>query len=188
MRYHTILSLSAAVCWQARPRWRNRARPCRGRYGEITLQAGFPGRSAHGRGACGRCDARCFIWGHGLCRLHHRASHLCRPLRGGGRRVQPALFCRLGSRHDHDGAHPRRRVSVCDDDSAGNLGPGITVENPDNGAYEIWVGTFSSGAGYPRQRPCTFPSWTISPPTRSSAALMKAHRQRRRSLPAGRLP
>ncbi|MFC4725985.1 hypothetical protein AB6B38_11425 [Glycocaulis abyssi] len=38
---------------------------------------------------------------------------------------------------------------LCDDDSAGNLGPGITVESPASGAYEIWVGTYSAGAGYP---------------------------------------
>lgn len=38
---------------------------------------------------------------------------------------------------------------LCDDDSAGNLGPGVFVESPASGAYAIWVGTFSSGAGYP---------------------------------------
>lgn len=38
---------------------------------------------------------------------------------------------------------------LCDDDSAGNLGPGITVENPASGRYGIWVGTYSAGMGYP---------------------------------------
>ncbi|WP_300543789.1 hypothetical protein [Maricaulis sp.] len=34
----------------------------------------------------------------------------------------------------------------CDDDSAGDLNPGIRFDNPMSGRYDIWVGTYSSGA------------------------------------------
>ncbi|GJL96822.1 MAG: hypothetical protein DHS20C06_06390 [Hyphobacterium sp.] len=37
----------------------------------------------------------------------------------------------------------------CDDDSAAGLNPGMTFENPQSGVYDIWVGTYSSGAGTP---------------------------------------
>lgn len=35
---------------------------------------------------------------------------------------------------------------ACDDDSAGNLNPGITLNSPDSGVYDIWIGDLS-GAG-----------------------------------------
>ena len=41
---------------------------------------------------------------------------------------------------------PDRRW-YCDDDSAGNLNPGVIFSNPLSGQYDIWVGTY--GGGYP---------------------------------------
>jgi len=39
---------------------------------------------------------------------------------------------------------------LCDDDGgAGGFNPGVTVESPDNGHYQIWVGTYAPGEGYP---------------------------------------
>lgn len=35
---------------------------------------------------------------------------------------------------------------ICDDDSAGNLNPGITLESPQSGLYDIWVGTVGDAA------------------------------------------
>lgn len=32
---------------------------------------------------------------------------------------------------------------LCDDDSAGNLNPGVHVEDPESGFYNIWMGTYS---------------------------------------------
>lgn len=40
---------------------------------------------------------------------------------------------------------------ACDDDSAGDLNPGIRFENPRAGTYDIWVGTYWSGEGHPAQ-------------------------------------
>lgn len=37
----------------------------------------------------------------------------------------------------------------CDDDSAGELDPGVYLPKPPAGRYQIWVGTFSSSAGTP---------------------------------------
>lgn len=38
----------------------------------------------------------------------------------------------------------------CDDDGgASGFHPGITVENPASGRYEIWIGTYEPGIGYP---------------------------------------
>ncbi|MEA1940654.1 MAG: hypothetical protein U9P68_00250 [Pseudomonadota bacterium] len=37
----------------------------------------------------------------------------------------------------------------CDDDSAGSLNPGIRFDNPMEGRYDIWVGTYSEGAPEP---------------------------------------
>lgn len=33
---------------------------------------------------------------------------------------------------------------LCDDDSGGDLDPLITIENPDSGRYDIWVGTYNN--------------------------------------------
>lgn len=33
----------------------------------------------------------------------------------------------------------------CDDDSAGDLNPGLVFDNPQSGRYDIWVGTYSEG-------------------------------------------
>jgi hypothetical protein len=38
---------------------------------------------------------------------------------------------------------------VCDDDSAGDLNPGIQLTNTQSGTYEVWVGTYEAGMGYP---------------------------------------
>ena len=32
----------------------------------------------------------------------------------------------------------------CDDDSAGSLNPKVTITNPQNGRYDVWVGTYGS--------------------------------------------
>ncbi len=37
---------------------------------------------------------------------------------------------------------------VCDDDSAGNLNPGLTFDSPQDGLYDIWIGNLS-GEGNP---------------------------------------
>jgi hypothetical protein len=37
---------------------------------------------------------------------------------------------------------------ICDDDSAGNLNPGITLDSPQDGLYDIWIGNLS-GSGNP---------------------------------------
>ncbi|MEP3074472.1 hypothetical protein [Maricaulis sp.] len=37
----------------------------------------------------------------------------------------------------------------CDDDSAGSLNPGIRFDNPQDGRYDIWVGTYSEGTPEP---------------------------------------
>ena len=34
----------------------------------------------------------------------------------------------------------------CDDDSAGNLNPGLTLDSPDSGVYDIWVGDLSGAS------------------------------------------
>ena len=39
----------------------------------------------------------------------------------------------------------------CDDDSAGNLDPGVIIENPPSGEYAIWAGTFSSVGAHRRR-------------------------------------
>lgn len=39
----------------------------------------------------------------------------------------------------------------CDDDSAGNLNPGVHFDAPQSGLYNIWVGTFSEGELAPAQ-------------------------------------
>jgi hypothetical protein len=36
---------------------------------------------------------------------------------------------------------------VCDDDSAGNLNPGLRFDNPQSGLYDIWVGTVGGSGG-----------------------------------------
>lgn len=33
---------------------------------------------------------------------------------------------------------------ICDDDSAGSLNPGVEIGNPQNGRYQIWVGTYQN--------------------------------------------
>ncbi len=33
---------------------------------------------------------------------------------------------------------------VCDDDSAGNFNPGVEIRNPQDGRYQIWVGTYQN--------------------------------------------
>ncbi|GGG96259.1 hypothetical protein GCM10007420_09850 [Glycocaulis albus] len=39
---------------------------------------------------------------------------------------------------------------LCDDDGgASGFNPGVTVESPSSGRYEIWVATYSAGIGYP---------------------------------------
>ncbi|WP_439632591.1 hypothetical protein [Glycocaulis sp.] len=39
---------------------------------------------------------------------------------------------------------------LCDDDGgASGFNPGVTVESPASGRYEIWLATFSAGIGYP---------------------------------------
>ena len=38
----------------------------------------------------------------------------------------------------------------CDDDSAGDLNPGISFDEAAPGVYEVWVGTFAAGVGYPQ--------------------------------------
>ncbi|MGP1274596.1 MAG: hypothetical protein ACQRW7_04165 [Caulobacterales bacterium] len=39
---------------------------------------------------------------------------------------------------------------LCDDDGgASGFNPGVTAESPQSGQYDIWVGTYSSGIGYP---------------------------------------
>lgn len=34
-----------------------------------------------------------------------------------------------------------------DDDSAGNLNPAITFNNPMSGLYDVWIGTYTRGSG-----------------------------------------
>lgn len=34
-----------------------------------------------------------------------------------------------------------------DDDSAGNLNPAITFNNPESGLYDVWIGTYQPGSG-----------------------------------------
>ncbi len=38
---------------------------------------------------------------------------------------------------------------VCDDDGGGYPHPRVELDNPQSGTYNIWVGTYSSSAGYP---------------------------------------
>lgn len=38
---------------------------------------------------------------------------------------------------------------TCDDDGAGGLNPGVAIENAASGRYDVWVGTYSAGVGYP---------------------------------------
>ncbi|MCF8880384.1 hypothetical protein L5876_11210 [Hyphobacterium sp. SN044] len=38
---------------------------------------------------------------------------------------------------------------VCNDDGAGFPNPGVHIENPSSGVYDIWVGTYSQSGGYP---------------------------------------
>ena len=38
---------------------------------------------------------------------------------------------------------------ACNDDGSAGLNPGLMFENPQSGVYDIWVGTYSSGAGTP---------------------------------------
>jgi len=38
----------------------------------------------------------------------------------------------------------------CDDDSYGSLNPLVTFNSPQSGQYDIWVGTYSSGGGFPQ--------------------------------------
>ena len=38
---------------------------------------------------------------------------------------------------------------ICDDDSAGSLNPGIQIDNPSSGVYDIWVGTYSDQGDFP---------------------------------------
>jgi len=38
---------------------------------------------------------------------------------------------------------------VCDDDSAGGLNPGVLLSKAQPGAYEVWLGTYGAGMGYP---------------------------------------
>lgn len=33
----------------------------------------------------------------------------------------------------------------CDDDSAGNFNPQVTIANPTSGTYDVWIGSFTSG-------------------------------------------
>jgi hypothetical protein len=37
----------------------------------------------------------------------------------------------------------------CDDDGAGSFNPGVAIDNAPSGRYDVWVGTFSPGVGYP---------------------------------------
>ena len=37
----------------------------------------------------------------------------------------------------------------CDDDTAGNLNPGLRIENPVSGRYAVWAGRYSGGADVP---------------------------------------
>jgi len=34
---------------------------------------------------------------------------------------------------------------LCNDDSPASLNPGVTINNPDAGRYDIWVGSYSQG-------------------------------------------
>ncbi len=38
---------------------------------------------------------------------------------------------------------------TCDDDGAGRFNPGVAIDNAASGRYDVWVGTFSPGVGYP---------------------------------------
>lgn len=40
-------------------------------------------------------------------------------------------------------------TALCADDEAGALNPGVMFEDAAPGRYEVWVGTFSAGEGYP---------------------------------------
>lgn len=35
---------------------------------------------------------------------------------------------------------------LCDDDSGGGLNPAIRINNPVNGQYDVWVGTYAAGS------------------------------------------
>ncbi|MCH8491222.1 MAG: hypothetical protein LAT81_15020 [Oceanicaulis sp.] len=37
----------------------------------------------------------------------------------------------------------------CDDDGAGSLNPGVAIDDAASGRYDVWVGSFSPGVGYP---------------------------------------
>ncbi len=39
---------------------------------------------------------------------------------------------------------------ICDDDGGPGLNPRMTISNPQSGLYNIWVGTYSSTAGFPQ--------------------------------------
>lgn len=147
MSIRIILSAGAAMLAGASA-WAQQGEPLPGRYGEITLQAGFAGdprtievRAGGAMRAASLGGAGCvgFITEHPTYVVHYEeAGDVFNLMFSAASEIDTTMTVRT----------PAGAV-LCDDDSAGNLGPGITVENPDNGAYEIWVGTYSSGVGYP---------------------------------------
>ena len=125
------------------------ADPLPGRHGAVTLQAGFPD------------DPRTFaVQAGGAMAADRLGGNYC----AGFVTQQPTFVLTyedagdifdlmLSAASEVDTTMVVRTPSgdvLCDDDGgASGFNPGITVEGPASGRYEIWVGTFAPGAGYP---------------------------------------
>lgn len=119
-----------------------------GRYGQITLQAGFPDDPRTVQVRAGGALAASRLGGSGCWGYVTEEPTYVLNYQDAG----DVFDLYLSAASDVDTVMMVRLPSgsfLCDDDTAGNLGPGVFVENPANGAYAIWVGTYASGAGYP---------------------------------------
>lgn len=112
-------------------------------YGSVSLTAGFPDDphsvavQAGGAMDAGRVSDGC--WGY----VSYMPSVVLDYDAGGF----PLL---ISAASDADGVLMIQAPNgdwVCDDDSAGNLNPGVTFDEPASGRYAIWVGDFD-GDGY----------------------------------------
>lgn len=126
------------------------AGPLPGRYGEVTLQAGFPNDPRTIDVRAGGAMPAAVLGGQGC--VGYITEHPTYVVHYEEAGSLFDLF--FSAAADPDLTMAVRTPSgevLCDDDGGvGPLNPGVRVESPPNGAYEIWVGTYSSGIGYPQ--------------------------------------
>jgi len=170
-----IMAAAAAITLLAAPAYAQQLNSgATGRYGQVSLRAGFtpdPHNSTVSAG--GNYDAsqigetcRGYVDTRASFTLRYRAGEL-------------PLY--IGAISDADTTIAVRAPDGswhCDDDSAGNLNPVVSFETPRNGRYQIWVGRFGvqdeqasaivhisevAGPPSPEPTPGEMPDYTLEP-------------------------